>query len=84
MNSDDVNKAIRDRYGLETEEEEENKECPFYGVENEPEYNDCGNCGRPLSLQQKTRREEKQRVLERLKELEEKGVLEALRRLEET
>jgi len=45
----------------------------------EPE---CRTCGRPLSLKEETKTEEKQRVIERLAELEEKGVLEKLNKLE--
>lgn len=76
LNNDDINKAIRDQYGLDNGEDEElSIECPFCGASNEPEYSECRQYGRPLSLKQETEREEKQNVLEQLKELEEKGVL---------
>lgn len=84
LNNDDVNKAIRDRYGLDQKkEEEETRNCPFCETENKTGYSECRNCGRPLSLEQKSRKEEKQKVIEQLAELEEKGVLEKLEKLEE-
>jgi integrase len=84
LNNDDVNEAIRDEYGLETsEDEDQEQECPFCGTENESQYNECRNCGRPLSLKDKAEQEEKQAVLERLDELEDKGVLEKLQQLEQ-
>lgn len=83
LNNDDVNEAIRDQYGLDVEEKEDQSiECPFCGTENEPEYNQCRNCGRPLSLRDKTEGEEKQQVLERLEELNQQGVLKKLEQLE--
>jgi len=83
LNNDDVNRAIREEYGLSSDEEENQSEnCPFCGTENEATHSECRNCGRPLSLEGETEREEKQEVLERLSELEEKGVLEKLEQLE--
>lgn len=83
LNSDDVNQAIREKYGLETEEDgKEHKNCTFCGTENEPQYTECRNCGRPLNLKQKTGKAEKQQILERLEELEKKGVLDKLKQLE--
>jgi integrase len=83
LNNDDVNKAIRDEYGLDTEEDEEQtRTCPFCGTENQSNFNECRNCGRPLSLKQKAEKQEKQQVLERLSELEDKGVLEKLEQLQ--
>jgi hypothetical protein len=83
LNNDDVNQAIRDEYGLETSaEDEQSVNCTFCGTENESQHTECRNCGRPLSLKDKTEKEEKQAVLERLSELDEKGVLEKLQRLE--
>ena len=82
LNNDDVNQAIRDEYGLESGEDvEKNVTCPFCGTENQSGHSECRNCGRPLSLKEKTKKEEKQRVIERLADLEEKGVLEKLDRL---
>jgi len=82
LNNDDVNKAIRDEYGLDTsEDEDQSQNCPFCEVENQSGHNECRNCGRPLSLEEKTEKEEKQQVLERLAELEEKGVLDELEQL---
>jgi hypothetical protein len=84
LNNDDVNKAIRDKYNVETEVEEEDQSntCPFCGTSNEPEFSECRDCGRPLSLEEQSKKEDKQEVLERLAELEEKGVLEKLEQLE--
>ncbi len=83
LNNDDVNQAIRDEYGLDGgDEEEKSVECPFCGTENQSQHSECRTCGRPLSLKNETNREEKQRVVERLAELEEKGVLEKLNKLE--
>jgi integrase len=84
LNNDDVNKAIREEYGLENgEDETQSRECPFCGTENQSGHSECRNCGRPLSLEKKQEREEKQEVLERLAELEDSGVLEKLQRLDE-
>jgi integrase len=83
LNNDDVNKAIREKYGLSKDvEEDQSRECPFCGTENQSEHSECRNCGRPLSLEQKQEKEEKQDVLERLSELEESGVLEKLEELD--
>lgn len=83
LNNDDVNQAIRDKYGLESSEEEDSQvNCPFCGTENQSGHTECRNCGRPLSLKQEKSKEEKQEVLERLNELEENGVLEKLEELE--
>jgi integrase/recombinase XerD len=83
LNNDDVNRAIRDEYGLNGgEQEDQVKECPFCGAENENSYSECRQCGRPLNLEDKAEKEEKENVLERLSELEEKGVLDKLEQLE--
>ncbi|PSQ47255.1 integrase [Halobacteriales archaeon SW_7_65_23] len=83
LNNDDVNKAIREEYGLSGSEEEDGSvECPFCGAENNDVYSECRNCGRVLSLEEESSREEKQSVLERLEELDERGVLEKLGQLE--
>jgi hypothetical protein len=83
LNNDDVNKAIRDQYGLDSEDEEEKPiQCPFCSTENESQHSECRTCGRPLSLKEESEKEEKQAVLERLSELEEKGVLEKLEQLD--
>ncbi|UWG50152.1 XerD/XerC family integrase [Halalkaliarchaeum sp. AArc-CO] len=77
LNSDDVNKAIREEYGLDNGEEEDGSiNCSFCGTENQSQYSECRNCGRPLSLEEKSSKEEKRKILERLAELEEQGVLE--------
>mgnify|MGYP002760331869 FL=1 len=65
------------------EEEDGSVECSFCGAENSDVYSDCRNCGRTLSLEDESTREEKQSVLERLEELEEEGVLEKLQKLDE-
>lgn len=83
LNNDDVNKAIREEYGLSGgDEEDQSKTCPFCGTENQSGHSECRRCGRPISLEQEKSKEEKQEVLERLAELEEKGVLEKLEELE--
>jgi integrase len=83
LNNDDVNKAIREEYGLSGgEDENQSLDCPFCGTENKQTHSECRNCGRPLSLEQETKKEEKQEVLERLAKLEDKGVLEKLESLE--
>jgi len=83
LNNDDVNEAIRDEYGLDVEEDEESEiQCPFCGTTNQSTYSECRNCGRPLSLENESDREEKKQVLERLTELDEKGVLEKLEKLD--
>jgi len=83
LNNDDVNQAIRDEYGLSNgEDEEEDTDCPFCSTSNQPGHSECRNCGRPMSLEQEKRKEEKQEVLERLNILEEEGVLEKLENLE--
>jgi len=85
LNNDDVNRAIREEYGLENSEDEEKQiECPFCSVSNQPGHSECRNCGRPLSLKQEQNRKEKQRVLERLQELEGDGVLERLENVAES
>jgi len=84
LNNDDVNKAIRDKYGLDTsEDEEEPVSCPFCGTENQHEHSECRNCGRALSLKKQAEKQNKQEVLEQLNELEENGTLEKLLRLED-
>ncbi|MFB6299799.1 MAG: hypothetical protein ABEH65_06010 [Halobacteriales archaeon] len=84
LNNDDVNKAIREEYGLsQNVEETEEIACPFCGATNQSEHTECRQCGRPLSLEQQVEQEEQQSVLERLAELEEQGVLEKLEELEE-
>ena len=84
LNNDDVNKAIREQYGLNTNEEEEKTvQCPFCSTENESQHSECRTCGRALSLREKSEKEEKQAVLERLSELEEKGVLDKLEQLDD-
>ncbi len=83
LNNDDVNKAIREEYGLENgEDEEESMECPFCNAENKPGHSECRNCGRPLNLEQEAEKVEKQEVLERLKDLEDEGVLDKLREID--
>ena len=83
LNNDDVNKAIRDQYGLDSEDEEEKPiQCPFCSTENESQFSECRTCGRPLSLREESEDDEKQAVLERLSKLEEKGVLDKLEELD--
>jgi len=83
LNNDDVNKAIRDQYGLDTgDEEDQAVNCSFCGTENQSQHTECRNCGRPLTLRKKAEKKDKQQVLEQLAELEEKGVLEKLEQLD--
>jgi len=84
LNNDDVNKAIRDEYGLDaSENEEDTVQCPFCSTENQPGHTECRNCGRPMELKSKQKQDEKQSVIERLSELEENGVLEKLEKLDQ-
>lgn len=83
LNNDDVNQSIREEYGLETEDSEQAKTaCAFCGTENQSVHSECRTCGRPLSLKQETKQDQKQQILERLEELEQEGVLEKLKQLE--
>ncbi len=83
LNNDDVNQAIRDEYGLSNDDEAQNRTCPFCGTENQPQHSECRNCGRPLSLEQETSTKQKQAVLERLTELQEKGILDKIEKLDD-
>jgi ribosomal protein S27AE len=83
LNNDDVNQAIRDQYGLSSDDTEPaNVNCPFCGATNQASHSECRTCGRPLSLERQLKQEEKHSVLERLEELEERGVLKKLDQLE--
>ena len=83
LNNDDVNRAIRNQYGLDSNEgEQQNITCPFCSCENQYGQTECRRYGRPLSLKQKIQQEEKQDTLERLAELEKRGVLDQLEKLE--
>ena len=84
LNNDDVNQAIREKYGLDTGEDEadQQQQCPFCGTENQNQHSECRNCGRPLTLEGESEGDEKLDVIERLEELEEKGVLEKLQKLD--
>lgn len=86
LNNDDVNKAIRDKFNVEAEssEEEQTLKCGFCGTRNQSEFSECRDCGRPLNLERHVEKQDKQKVLERLNELEENGVLEKLLDLEES
>lgn len=79
LNNEDVNKAIRDEYGLDTEEDQNSKvRCNFCDSKNQSHQTECRTCGRPLSLEQQSTQDDKFRVLERLEELKEKGILDQL------
>lgn len=83
LNNEDVNRAIREKYGLDNgEDEEKTVTCPFCSAVNEAGHAECRTCGRPLSLRKQAKQEEKLRVLERLSELEERGVLDRLMEIE--
>lgn len=83
LNNEDVNKAIRDQYGLDDgNEEDQSVTCPFCDITNQSGHSECRRCGRPLSLEQQVKQEEDLSVLERLHELEEKGALDKLDQLE--
>ncbi|MDY6770795.1 MAG: tyrosine-type recombinase/integrase [Candidatus Nanohaloarchaea archaeon] len=83
LNSEDVNQAIRDEYGLDiSEDETESVDCPFCGTTNQHGHSECRNCGRPMNLEQQTKEKEQLSVLERLQELEERGLLEKLEQLD--
>ena len=79
LNNDDVNQAIRDQYGIASATDEtQSVTCAVCGTENQPVETECRTCGRPLSLEQQSTQDEKQRILERLVELDDQGVLEQL------
>jgi ribosomal protein S27AE len=83
LNNDDVNRAIREQYGLSSDDSERTQvNCPFCGSTNQASHTECRTCGRPMSLRQQVKQEEKLSMLERLAELEEQGVLEKLEQLE--
>lgn len=83
LNNDDVNRAIREEYGLSKDtEENQTIECTFCSATNQISHSECRTCGRPLNLKQKSEKEEKQEVLEKLAKLQESGVLEKLEDLE--
>ena len=85
LNNDDVNQAIREEYGLNTgQDDEQPVECPFCGAANQPQHTECRTCGRPFTLEQQVKQEERLQTLERLKELEEKGVLDQLEQRDRT
>jgi predicted amidophosphoribosyltransferase len=85
LNSDDVNQAIREHYGLGSgADETEPQECPFCGAKNRGEHAECRQCGRPLSLEQVAKQEEKLDAIERLQELEENGILDKLEDIEDS
>jgi integrase len=84
LNNDDVNQAIRDQYGLDTDEEDtDSVNCPFCGTENQHQHTECRTCGRPLSLEQQQKQAERKQVIDRLAELDEQGVLEKLEQIEQ-
>jgi ribosomal protein S27AE len=85
LTNDDVNQAIRDQYGIAGDKNTRQQVvCPFCDATNQASHSECRRCGRPLSLKQQNDREVDQNVLERLKELEEKGVLDKLDQLDTT
>lgn len=83
LTNDDVNKAIREQYGLgDGQNEQRSVECPFCGVRNQHGHSECRTCGRPLSLKKKIDQERQLTALERMKKLEERGILDKLDQLE--
>lgn len=85
LNNEDVNKAIRDEYGLASDSEEESKiDCPFCGSTNQSDHSECRQCGRPLSMEKVVEMEEKLNVLERLQKLEQQGILDKLADLDDS
>jgi integrase len=83
LNNDDVNQAIRDQYGLTTDTEENQRvSCPFCDTQNQSGHSECRTCGRPLTLEQGVQEEKDEAVIERLKELVEKGAFDDLDRPE--
>lgn len=84
LTNEDVNQAIRDEYGLVNgDDEHQAVDCPFCNATNQPGHAECRQCGRPLSLERQATQDDKLRILERLKELDEQGVLDKLDRLED-
>jgi integrase len=83
LNNDDVNRAIREEYGLSNgDDEQKSIDCPFCGAENQREHSECRQCGRPMSLEQQAEQKDALNVLERLRELEKKGVLEKIEQID--
>lgn len=79
LNNDDVNQAIREEYGLNTDSESEKSVvCAICGTQNEAGHTECRTCARPLSLEVETKTANKLEILERLNELEKEGVLDHL------
>ena len=84
LTSEDVNEAIRDHYGLRRDDEDKKTtDCPFCETPNQSTHAECRKCGRPLSLKHLTNRDSDQRLIQRLKKLEEMGMLDKLEQLED-
>ena len=83
LTNDDVNRAIREEYGLDgNDHERQQVDCPVCGATNQGKHSECRQCGRPLSLERTIEAEQKQNLLERLEHLEEKGLLDKLDELD--
>lgn len=81
--NDDVNRAIREEYGLETADEGNGMvRCQVCGAKNEGGDFECRNCKRPLSLEKSEKQEELQQAVEIYNRLEEAGGIENLQKLE--
>jgi integrase len=73
LNNDDVNRAIRDQYGLGTDTEDDKQvDCPFCGATNQSQHAECRQCGRPLQMEAATDTADAQALVDRLRELERK------------
>jgi len=71
LNNDDVNRAIRDQYGLsDGTEDDKQVDCPFCGATNQSGHAECRQCGRPLQMEAATDTADAQALVDRLRALE--------------
>jgi len=81
LDSEDINKSIREHYSLSEEEKSEPIACRICWRKNPPETKECLNCRRPLTvkaLNENRKVEEVREALKVLAELQEQGKLEEL------
>lgn len=78
LNSEDVNKAIRERYNLGSEPKKEPVLCKICWHQNEPGRTECLKCRRPLTVVTTYKVNQVKDALKVLVELQEQGKLEEL------